>query len=37
VTRELQEIMDEIEEGKKDYLEVLRSLYSDIERLKSIE
>jgi len=37
VTRGLQEIMDEIEEGKKDYLEVLRSLYWGIGRLKSIE
>ncbi|MBP1912241.1 reverse gyrase [Thermococcus stetteri] len=31
-TRELEEIMDRIEEGAEDYLKVLRELYSEIQR-----
>lgn len=37
VTRNLQNTMDEIEKGKKDYQEVIRSLYRDIQKIKNIQ
>ncbi len=36
-TRIIQEYMDDIERGKRDYVEVLKTLYSEIEQIRSIE